>query len=192
MEFPNWFKAGGADDFFARNLMHLAGHPVQMLQIGAYTGDATQWLFDNVLTHPDSSLVDVDPWTGSGEEAHEPLDWSAVESYYDNRNAIPLASGRLTKARCTSDEFFAQHGGSTFDFIYVDGDHKAASVLIDGIHAIRCIRPGGIVAFDDYMWTSGRGPTFEPKPAIDAIRTCFADELELIDSGLQVWLKRRS
>lgn len=190
-EFPNWFEQGGAEQYFARHLGPFRGTPVQALQVGAYTGDATAWMLEHVLTDADAVLTDVDPWLGSDETEHHGLDWAGVEQFYDRRHADAIASGRLRKLRMTSDAFFATYPDRTFDFIYIDGDHKAASVLVDGVHAIPRLNPGGIIGFDDYAWRSGRGPAFDPYPAIDALRICYSDVLEVIDTGLQVWMRRR-
>ncbi len=82
MEFPNWFKGVQADLTFAKNLESLRGKPIRALQIGAYTGDATEWLLQNLInSHPDSVLIDVDPWTGADEPAHPQMNWNSVEEF---------------------------------------------------------------------------------------------------------------
>jgi hypothetical protein len=89
----------------------------------------------------------------------------------------------------TSDEFFKKNPYS-FDFIYIDGDHKAMSVLKDGMNALLCLKPNGILAFDDYMWSLGKGLEFDPKPAIDAILACAQSQFTVLEIGLQVWLQK--
>lgn len=188
MTYPNWFLQGGAQANFEKHLIHLAGKKVSALQIGAYTGDATEWLFNNALLHPESTLVDVDTWEGSEETEHAEMNWQSVEMAYDTRTA--KFGERLCKNKMTSDEFFNSNS-AVYDFIYVDGDHTAASVLKDGINAVKFIAPGGIIAFDDYLWRSGKGAVYDPYPAINAIMLCFSDRFEIIEAGLQVWLKNK-
>jgi len=191
--YPNWFEKTTAKTYFIRNLMPLAGQQIDCLQIGAYTGDATQWLFDNVLTHPESTLTDVDPWTGSDEPVHKTLDWTSVEETYLNRHKEKIESGRLKVFKGTSDEFFSSEDGKRgFHFIYIDGNHEAAQVLKDGLNSIYRTGIGSIVAFDDYLWTLGKGLWADPKPAVDAIYYCHSNKFEIIDKGTQVWLKRTS
>lgn len=189
-QYPNWFLQGGAEHNFSKHLLSLKGQPIKALQIGAYTGDATVWLLENVLTSPESSLTDVDTWQGSDEPDHANLDWQSVEQVYDSKTAQYVSNNKLVKVKSTSDEFF-ETNKIFYDFIYVDGDHTAASVLKDGINAIKFLAPGGIVAFDDYMWRSGKGPTYDPYPSIEAIVTAFIDKFDLIESGLQIWLKSK-
>jgi hypothetical protein len=190
-EYPNWFKRGRADVFFYRNLLPYRDIPLKCLQLGAYTGDATEWMFEHVLTHPESTLTDVDTWEGSDEAEHKTFDWKSVEQTYLDRHKEKIESGKLKVYKGTTDSFFFKEAGNqTFDFIYVDASHEAAAVLKDGLNSIYRLNPGGIVAFDDYMWTQGKGLWSDPKPAIDAIAMCHSNTFEIIDTGLQVWLKK--
>lgn len=192
MEFPNWFTKTFADIYFSRNLTPYANQPLRCLQLGAFTGDATEWMFENILTHPDSVLYDVDTWEGSKEPTHGELDWAAVEKFYLNRHKEKIDSGRLIVYKGTTDSFFSSEmGRQQFNFIYVDADHKASSVLKDGMNSIYRLPSGGVVAFDDYRWTKGEGQHLDPKPAIDAIAACYYDELVVLDSGFQVWFRKR-
>lgn len=191
-DYPNWFIRGSANIYFERNLKPYAGQPIKCLQLGAYTGDATEWMFNNLLAHPNSSLIDVDTWGGSDEPEHKSLDWKSVEDRYLERHQDKIESGKLTKFKGTTDEFFGSDiGKQAFHFIYVDADHKASSVLKDGLNSVYRLAPGGILAFDDYLWTQGRGLHLDPKPAVDAIRTCYQDMFDVIDIGVQVWLRKK-
>lgn len=189
-EFPNWFQRVAAPIYFTEHLKHLQGQELQFLQIGAFTGDATEWMINNILTHPNAILTDVDTWGGSDEREHEGINFSEVEEYYDARHAESIEIERLLKFKMTSDEFFATKvGDKKYDFIYVDGDHKADAVLRDGINAIKHLKPGGIIAFDDYLWSLNKGPAFDPKPAIEAIAICHSDRFDIIDTRYQLWMK---
>jgi len=191
-EYPNWFASGVAIQYFSQILGEFIGQPVRMLQIGAYTGDASEWLLNNVLTNPESRLVDVDTWEGSDEEAHRALDWNSVESLYTSRLKSQLADGRLVKVKSTSAEYFATYD-EMYDFIYVDGDHTGIGVLADAIDAYDCLNVGGIVAFDDYDWNPDNLPRhLTPAPAIDAIREIYTGKLEVIAEGYQVWFRKIS
>lgn len=189
-EYPNWF-AMGAQWYFQKNLPQLSGQQISALQIGAYTGDATVWMFENFLLHPNSILTDVDTWRGSAEAIHNSFDWDDVEATYDDKTHHYSSAGKLIKFRGTSDDFFSASSflNRKYDFIYVDGDHTARGVLKDGINALESCAKGGIVAFDDYTWKSGRGSTYDPGPAIDALIVSYADKFEVIDKGTQVWMR---
>ena len=188
-KYPNWFSVT-ADKYFVEYLLPLAGSPLKCLQLGAYTGDATEWLFKHVLTHRDSTLIDVDTWEGSDEGLHKAMNWFSVEDVYTTRHQELISSGRLKKRKETTDNFFQSlEGSQSFDFIYVDADHEAASVLKDGLNALYRLNPGGILAFDDYTWSSGKGSWANPKPAVDAILNCYSHKITILDIGAQVWLR---
>ena len=186
-KFPNWFEDGGARKQFEIHLKEFIGKPMSVLQIGAFTGDASLWLLQNVLIHSEASLYDIDTWEGSSLDTGQPqLDWREVEAEYDSK--VLEFGGKVSKFKMLSSDFFDENA-RTFDFIYIDGDHKASSVLADGLSAYHVIKPSGIIAFDDYKWTSGLGVAFDPKIAIDSIRHVCADKLLLMELGEQAWFK---
>lgn len=189
-DYPNWF-AISAKWYFEKHLPGLASKKINALQIGAYTGDATLWMFENFLLNENSVLTDVDTWKGSEEAVHDTFDWDDVERVYDNKTHQYSQAEKLIKFRGTSDDFFSASGflNRKYDFIYVDGDHTARAVLKDGMNALEVCAPGGIVAFDDYTWRSGKGATYDPYPAIDALIVAYADKFEVMDKGAQVWLR---
>jgi hypothetical protein len=75
--YPNWFV--GQQYNFENHLTPLAGKAnIHFLQIGVYTGEASVWLLENILTAPTSLLLDVDTWEGSGESEHTQIDFDKV------------------------------------------------------------------------------------------------------------------
>ena len=91
-EYPNWFVE--AEYNFKTYLEHFKGKPnLKFIQAGVFTGDATVWLLDNILTNESSLLVDVDTWKGSDEEEHKNMDFEDVFLYYKER--IPAVENTL-------------------------------------------------------------------------------------------------
>lgn len=185
MEFPNWFVSTNAVENFKRHLAPYKGKPVDFLQIGAYTGDASEWMLKEILSHPDSTLTDVDTWRGSDEEQHHAMNFDEVKEVYD---AKVKGYDNLHVKRMTSKDFFAENYWS-FDFIYIDGDHTAFGVMQDLLNAYGCLKPGGIIACDDYQWSEGKGNFYDPRPAIDAFFNMTRDRMQVIEIGWQVWFK---
>lgn len=187
-ELPNWFAMGGTAQTMDKHLNSKKLEEIHCLQIGAYTGDATCWLFENILLNPLSTLTDVDTWEGSDEAAHESISWEEVEKVYDFRTKKYVEENRLIKKKMTSDDFFANKDSSVlYDFIYVDGNHEAVPVLKDGMNSFESLKVGGILAFDDFQWDSGKGPAYRPRPAIEAISLCYSNRLSILEVGLQLW-----
>lgn len=189
MEYPNWF-APYAQPMFEKHLTPMAGTPgLRFLQIGAFTGDASLWLLKHF---PDATLTDVDTWLGSDEPEHEPFDWADVERVYDERVA-----GRTVKFKGPSAEFFGCVGdvreiqaSGKFDFIYIDGDHDPARVFADGAQACDLLKPGGLLAFDDYKWLPHGGGD-GPGAAVDELfRGVLKDSFEVLELTAQAWFRR--
>lgn len=184
--YPNWFA--GQQYNFENHLLHLAGQPnLKFLQIGVFTGDASIWLCENILTDDTSYLYDVDTWEGSDEREHEQIDFEKVLEYYDKRISTLKSAVRL---RMTSDEYFAGNK-SEYDFIYIDGDHTTKQVARDAFNAWQCLKSEGILAFDDYLWGQGMQPHLTPRPAIDAFLDEYAGQYELLNQDYQLWLKKK-
>jgi predicted O-methyltransferase YrrM len=189
-KFPDWFSAYAKPNF-EKYLLPLAGKPcLRFLQLGVYTGDATRWLDFNVLTNPDGLLIDIDTWEGSDEDAHEALDFNEVYLVYQQK---------ITKCesvchyRMSTDDFFINTRyriEGPFDFIYVDADHTAVGVLLDAEHAWPWVKPGGLLAFDDYQWGAHLPASKSPKLGIDLFLERHAGEYEILEQGLQVWLRK--
>jgi hypothetical protein len=186
---PNWFQNDGLNNF-ETHLKELGTRPCRLLQIGAYTGDASVWLYDNVLyNHTGSVLVDVDTWEGSDEPVHHVMNWVSVEQIYDSKTAAARDNRQIVKYKGTSDSFF-RNNLEWYDFIYIDGDHTSYGVLKDAVAAYECLNVGGIIAFDDYQWSAGLGAIKEPRLAIDAFSGVYADRVEEILNGYQRWFRK--
>jgi hypothetical protein len=185
MEFPNWFV--GQQYNFENHLSDLVDKPkLRFLQIGAYTGDASVWLLEHILTDKDSYLLDVDTWAGSDETEHSKIDFDKVYEYYKERME-PYPNVR--SVRNDSDNFF-RNNKTEFDFIYIDGDHTADQVARDAESAWQLLKSGGIMAFDDYRWGEDLKPELTPKPAINEFLEKYTGEYELLSKDYQVWIRK--
>ena len=170
-EEPKWFD--GMIPNFELLLKDFKGKPnLKFLQVGVFTGAASKWLLDNILTDQSSFLIDVDPWFGrldidfdsiknqnyikpgktnfTQKEVAEALIWSGneIEYMYDQK-MLPYKN--VKKNKTVSNDFFNKNK-EMFDFIYIDGDHTAEAVYKDANNALKFINVNGIVAFDDYEW----------------------------------------
>ena len=183
-DFPDWFSAYAKPNF-EKYLIPLAGQDnLTFLQLGAYTGDASVWMLDNALTGKDCNLVDVDTWQGSDEEVHHSMDFSDVERAYDKK-----VMNRTFKQKMTTLDYLG-HCTLTFDFVYVDADHTAASALLDGELGWRFLKRGGILAFDDYEWGAHLPPSKSPKLGINLFIERHQGEFIALEADLQYWIRK--
>lgn len=186
-EYPNWFEMT-AENNFKNYLLPYAGRSnLNFLQVGAYTGDASKWLLDNVLTGEGSKLTDVDTWRGSDEISHKEMNWDDVEAVYDER--VKKYGDKVIKVKSDSVEFLRTQPFFIYDFIYIDGDHTALGAFADAVGSWPLLKPMGIMAFDDYTWTSGISPEHEPKKGIDMFLKVAEGSYNLIIKNSQLWVR---
>lgn len=185
-DYPVWFDKTN----FKNVLSHLKDvRNLRFLQIGVYTGDASVWLLDNVLTHESSLLVDVDTWKGSDEPAHEHINFENVLQYYKNR--LEKYKGKVISWQMNSNEFFIQNPDVKFDFIYIDGDHHAMQVYFDAVNAWKCLNKGGILAFDDYTWSIDDNPMNSPRYGVDKFLVEHDGEYIMLVKNTQLWIGKK-
>lgn len=190
MEYPNWF-AQSAQYNFDVLLQRFAGQDnLRFLQLGAYTGDASVWMAENILTGKTSRLIDVDTWQGSNELAHEEMDFDDVFAVYkDKVKDLPV-----TPIAMRTDDYLvrvSQVHREAFDFIYVDADHTTVGVLLDAELSWPLLKSGGVMAFDDYTWGHHTGdPRLEPKVGIDLFLHRHTGEYEVLAVNDQVWIEK--
>lgn len=189
MGYPNWFNISAVKYFDLILPRRFANKPLlDFLQIGTYTGDASEWLLDNILTDKTSWLTDVDTWSGSDEGIHKKFDWEEIESFYDNRMSKYT---NVCKIKGYSEEFLSTAEQSHYDFVYIDGDHTAEGVYKDAILSWDKVKPYGILAFDDYLWQHDtKQDHLRPKPGIDKFLQEHSGEYQILVMDEQVWISK--
>ena len=161
---------------FERHVKPLAGTPCRVLEIGCYEGRSTCWLLDNVLTHPDSSLVCVD-------FAPQPRFQSNIATRRNWRQVT-------VKIGLSRDVLRGLEPGS-FDFIYVDGSHATIDVWEDATYSFRLAKVGAVIGFDDFKWNDkSAGLEGVPKPAIKAFLKIYGKKLKVLAKNYQVWVRK--
>lgn len=190
-ELPDdWFETTARENF-ERAFLPSSNMPgLRYLQIGAFTGNASVWLLENVLTSPSSKLIDVDTWDGGGCAELDGIDWEEVEKLYQERTQKWQNTSQLIPYTTSSFNFLSSDIWGPYDFIYIDGAHDVVSVLEDAVMAYRVLKPGGFMAFDDYTWQSKHGAMHEPTMAIDLIKIMYAEKLQVRRVDSQCWMQR--
>lgn len=185
------------DDRFTGNIpvwMKLLGHlrarpNLKFLEIGSFQGRSAVWLLDNVLTHETSHLTCVDTFEGAVENtAAQKIKNLDLFKY----NVREFGSRVEWIAGASQTVLRSLPCAPLYDFIYIDGDHKASSVMQDAVLALPLLKPGGMMVFDDYLWRHEPRDIDRPKVAIDCFVHIFADEVDVIYAGPQVVVCKRA
>ncbi len=133
---------------------------VRVLEIGTACGFSTV------------SMASVAQWVISVDHhAHIndslSIAWSNLKSYGFN--------DRVTLLVGDSNTALADLSPKSFDLIFIDGDHSAQGLTLDVKHALRLIKPSGVLAFHDY----GEDTCPDVAPTIDKL---FTGSKELVDT----------
>ena len=189
MVFSTSFAAINAKPSFIKFLGPYSGQEVHFLQIGAFNGEASSYMLEHLLTNATSTLTDVNTWNDSSRIDKVDLDWAEIEKQYDARLHSDIDSGRLIKKKMNSTDFFADNT-QKFDFIYIDSNTVGPAILQDGMNAVRCLKPNGLLAINDSEWHQKNSASLGPSPAISALTEVFSDEISLLQTNNLVWLRR--
>jgi hypothetical protein len=187
-DYPNWFEVT-AQQNFEKHLLPLAGKDrLRFLQLGVFTGDASVWMCENVLTGDNCLLTDIDTWEGSKEDLHYSMDFKDVFNTYLKKTRPYKNIHHIQWS--TTRYLMRDHSYPHFDFIYIDADHTTVGVIMDAELAWPNLKSGGIMAFDDYEWGSNLPMHLRAKPGIDLFMLRHDGEYELLTKNQQVWIRK--
>ncbi len=156
--------------------------PARILEVGSHEGMSAIWLIENKLKAGDEIHV-VDSW----EFRVERDGTSKFEERFDQNMNIALEGKadiklykRKGKSRSILPQMLALAMNNTFDLVYIDGCHEAASVLEDLVFANALCKVGGVIICDDYLWNYGADILKTPKFAVDSFSNCFRGKIDII------------
>jgi predicted O-methyltransferase YrrM len=151
---------------------------LNVVQIGVFEFMDAAWLMQNVLLNRQSVLHAIDPW-----EATTKLNSAYMEGCYKRalHNASPWPH-QVVFHRGYSQEILASFQDGKYDLVVIDGDHRAPGVLADANHALRILKPGGIMVFDDVR---------NRIPKADHVLEGIRQFLELHESEVQLLWQHR-
>jgi Methyltransferase domain len=100
----------------------------------------------------------IDPWIALADEGHADTWYAAVtqeemDGYFKSVSAMMadhVAAGIVEIHRKPSADAMLAFADNSLDWIYVDGDHSYTAVVGDLARAYAKVRPGGMIAGDDY------------------------------------------
>jgi hypothetical protein len=124
-------------------------------EIGVWNGGFSGYILE--VTQP-TELVLIDPWDLLAGQ--DPGDWthkkhSEAEEMRTMRHNVESMYGDLPNVNIKqgfSAEVLAMYPDNYFDWVYIDGNHLYDFVKKDLELSFKKVRPGGIVAGDDFFW----------------------------------------
>lgn len=151
--------------------------PAHIVEIGSYEGQSTCDLIRRCSASHPLLIHCIDTWAGGVEHVRDGM--NAVEQRFDGNVALacgstahPVTLVKHKKASVLALAELISAKGTPADLVYVDGSHQAPDVLADAVLSFQILRVGGLMIFDDYLWSmESKGkedPLNMPKCAIDA------------------------
>lgn len=128
-----------------------------ILHIGVFEGMDLVWICQNLFRNKNSRILAIDPWEKTRKLSPEQMNAVFERA---RRNLRPW-NDRINMIRGLSQDVMislvsapTQVCGKTiaagkWDLIIVDGDHNADPVYADAQNALRLVKPGGWIVFDD-------------------------------------------
>lgn len=77
-----------------------------------------------------------------------------------------------------------------FDLVYIDGDHRRETVMLDAMLTWPMLRQGGILIWDDYIYKMDAPMWERPAGAIDGFLLAHAGEYEEIHRRKQIVVRK--
>ncbi len=111
-----------------------------VLEIGSWLGAGSTQIFAEYADR----IVCVDHWEGSDTEEHRQI-ISQVDPYSIFQSNIASFEDKVTAVLCDSSRLDEQFEDGTFDFIFIDGDHRYAQTKSDIEVCLPILRQDGII-----------------------------------------------
>lgn len=141
----------------------LHGGPVRALELGSWAGASSCTIgLELARTNAGSRLTCVDPWAPyeiSADMNSDPL-YRLMNAVHHANGAFYLfehnvaacgLAGVVTPVAGLSQDVLPAYPDSSFEFVYIDANHRYSSAVADMRHAARLVVPGGVVCGDDLV-----------------------------------------
>ena len=167
------------------HIINKNGVPNTIIEIGAYEGHTTVTMSD-LLTPYNANLkiYAIDPHVGSVEILEDPE--VLHNNFLHNINVCKHKNIEYLRKHSEDGLIDLINRGVKAEFIYVDGDHRAPTVLTDLVLSFKLLVKGGIMLCDDatdwkYVDKNGTASAqMSPRLAIEMFIACNWHNIEII------------
>ncbi|KAF7799108.1 hypothetical protein EIP86_010338 [Pleurotus ostreatoroseus] len=161
---------------------HVKSATPRILEIGSWEGRSAVFLLDELCSQG-GSITCIDHFdlmhTEAGSERHRKLthnlSMTGKQFRVMDQFSVPALMNLLEEAIQTNEP--------GFDWVYVDGSHRADDTFLDAELAWRLTNNGAVFIFDDYGWDKEPVESIHhPKRGIDAFMQLHAGEFDVLSS----------
>ena len=139
------------------------------VEVGSWRGRSTAYLAVEIANSGKNIKFDaVDTWRGSDEPVHQTDPAVVTDTLYEEflTNMLPVRH-IVNPVRATSLDAVRLYEDGSLDFVLIDASHYYKDVHADITAWMKKIKPGGMIAGDDYMWCAADDPGV--KTAVDEL-----------------------
>lgn len=174
-----------ADNWF--QFVPVTSNPIRYAEIGAFYGANLVSVARSYAVHPESTIVAIDPWIDYEEYPEYKGQQTSIYDAFQNNLKQCGITDRVTVKRGYSHDILPTLEDSSFDILYIDGNHEPEYVLEDAVLAFRKVKVGGYLIFDDYGWG---GPDLT-KRGIDAFLNGYHKRIRFLgEKNTQVFVQK--
>jgi predicted O-methyltransferase YrrM len=179
-----WFLKSEIKKSLLKYINPEAKHSI--LEIGCFEGLSSVFFADNLLNHPESSMICVDPFMNIENNDHKQFLMNNEEMNFDYNITHCKNTEKITVKKIKSDSFFENPANKTYDLIYIDGSHECDFITRDMENCFRVLESGGIMWMDDY----GGGDGVQIKKTMDSFLQKYEGQYYLIHKGYQLAIRK--
>lgn len=156
----------------------------KFLEVGSYEGRSAIWFIENGLS-PNGEITCIDNWVYKDKET---FNSNLAKALIGQDKQMVLLEGNSVYHLAS---LVAQ--SKKYDLVYIDGGHKNKEVLTDAVLCWELINVGGILVFDDYLYSFRESNVdHSVKRAVDAFCNLFQDGFIYLYVGQQVIIKKQN
>lgn len=161
------------------------GVPNNIVEIGCYEGHTTVTMSDKFTPYnPNLKIYAIDPHVGSVEILEDPED--IHNNFVFNLNECKQKNIEYIRKHSEDGLVDLLNMGIKPEFIFIDGDHRANTVITDLVLSFKLLMQGGIILCDDatdWKYTDKNGVSavqMSPRLAIESFINCHWQDIEII------------
>lgn len=154
------------------------------LEIGTFEGRSALFVSEFNC----KKIVCVDPYIEYSRAKKYNLKMSDIFKSV-NKKFKQITNKNIKLIREKSDNFFSKNKDK-FDVIYIDGYHKYDYVKRDFINSMTCLKKGGLLICDDFLWFKYNKLKKNPAGAILECYEIYKKDLKILFVNYQIIFKR--
>jgi predicted O-methyltransferase YrrM len=170
--------------------------PARILEIGSYEGASICFCIDFLSQfQKELEIICIDTWNddfyGPMAEVYERFRTNTSLAISNSPAQVQFVIYKEPSINAlaqiiSENSRLPEQDQNAYDLIYVDGSHMAKDVITDAVMAFPLLKVGGLMIFDDYLWSNPNSDSSvaSPKIAIDAFTTIFRDQIQFISAPL--------